>query len=171
MYDFLTEPSTSTVAEIQRHIIGRGKRYAIFRRFHAKDDKKAIAAWRLELDRILHVFNVRLVAFVRSSLTLRFQTELRMNTPATVSDIRQDAANSHTIISDVHRESSNAETAVPDVYRDISNTHPIASEVRSDVTNTRTTVSNVHRNKLKNREGAGGKNQAVNAIRTLTATE
>ena len=47
------------VAEIQRSIIERGKRNVISRHFHAKNDKEAIATWRSDLNRILHVFNVR----------------------------------------------------------------------------------------------------------------
>ena len=47
------------VAEIQRNIVERrGKRNAIGRLLHARDDKEAIAAWGLGLNRILHVFNV-----------------------------------------------------------------------------------------------------------------
>ena len=57
--DFLTEFSTRTMDEIQGHIIKRGKRNAVSRRYHAKDDKEAIATWRLDLDEILGVFNVR----------------------------------------------------------------------------------------------------------------
>ena len=59
--DFLTELSIRTVAEIQRHIIKRGKRNAISRHYHAKDDRDAIVAWRLDLNGILHVFDVRSV--------------------------------------------------------------------------------------------------------------
>ena len=51
----------STVAEIQRNIIKWSKRNAISRRLHEKDDNKAIVTWRLDLDRILHVFKVRFV--------------------------------------------------------------------------------------------------------------
>jgi hypothetical protein len=59
--DFLIKLSSRTVDEIQRNIIKRGKRNAISRLYHANDDKKAIATWRLDLDGILHVFNVRSV--------------------------------------------------------------------------------------------------------------
>jgi len=59
--DLLTEFSTRTMAEIQRHIIKRGKRNAVSRRYYARNDKRAIATWRLDLDGILHVFNVRSV--------------------------------------------------------------------------------------------------------------
>ena len=46
------------VAEIQRGVVKGGKRNAISRAFHAKDDQGTIAAWRLDLNRILHIFNV-----------------------------------------------------------------------------------------------------------------
>jgi hypothetical protein len=32
--------------------------------FYAKNDKETIATWKLELDRILQVFNVRSVVFI-----------------------------------------------------------------------------------------------------------
>ena len=48
---------------IQKYIVKRAKRtifHKIFRRFfYAKEDEKAVAAWRLDLDGILRVFNVR----------------------------------------------------------------------------------------------------------------
>ena len=62
--DFLTRFSIRTMDEIQRHIVERGKSNPISRRYHAKDDKKATATWRLDLYRILHVFNVRSVTSV-----------------------------------------------------------------------------------------------------------
>ena len=49
----------------------RGKRNAIARLFHAKNDKETIATWRLDLNRILHVFNVRSIASVFPRLTVR----------------------------------------------------------------------------------------------------
>ena len=46
------------VAEIQRRIVKQGKRNAISRHLHARNDKDKIAAWRTDLVRILHIFNV-----------------------------------------------------------------------------------------------------------------
>lgn len=57
--DFLIKFLTRIIAEIQKNTIKRGKRNPISRRYHMKDDKEAIAAWKLELSRILHVFDVR----------------------------------------------------------------------------------------------------------------
>ena len=62
--DFLTEFSIRTMDEIQRHIIGRGKRNVISRFYHTKDDMKAISTWKLDLNEILHVFSVRPVTSV-----------------------------------------------------------------------------------------------------------
>jgi len=54
--------------EIQRHITKRGRRNAISRRYHAKDNKKAISTWKLDLEGILGVFNVCSVAPARRLL-------------------------------------------------------------------------------------------------------
>ena len=62
--DFLTELSIRTTDEIQKHIIERGKRNMISRRYHAKDDEKAITTWKLDLNGIRNVFNVRSVTSV-----------------------------------------------------------------------------------------------------------
>ena len=48
-----------TVAEIQRKIIEKRERNPLSQLVHAKNDKEIIAAWRLDLIRILQVFNVR----------------------------------------------------------------------------------------------------------------
>jgi hypothetical protein len=51
----------STLGEIQREIIKKGKRSAVSRLLHAKNDKEMIAAWKLDLNKILLIFNVRFV--------------------------------------------------------------------------------------------------------------
>ena len=84
------------MAEIQRRIVEQGKRGAISRYFHAKNDKDKIATWKSDLNRILQIFNVRPFVSARSLLTMRFQTELTINIHATVSDTRN-------IVSDIHR--------------------------------------------------------------------
>ena len=61
LWYLLIKTSIRTVNEIQTNIVKWNKRNTISRRFHAKDDKEAIAAWRSDLDRVLHVFNVRTV--------------------------------------------------------------------------------------------------------------
>jgi hypothetical protein len=51
----------STLAEIQRKIIKKGKRNAASRLLHAKNDKEMIATWKSDLNKILLVFNARSV--------------------------------------------------------------------------------------------------------------
>ena len=53
-----------TVAEIQGKVVKQGKRNPVSRMFHSKNDKDAIAAWKQDLSRILHIFNVRSVSSV-----------------------------------------------------------------------------------------------------------
>jgi len=77
------------VAEIRARIIKQGKRNVVSRHLHAKYDKERIAAWRLDLVRILHVFNVRSIAPVWHLLTLHSQTELVINTHVMVSEIHR----------------------------------------------------------------------------------
>ena len=46
------------MTEIQRNIIKRGKRNIFSRPFRTGDDEEAIAAWKLDLDKIRRVFEV-----------------------------------------------------------------------------------------------------------------
>ena len=89
-------PDPRAVAEIQRNTTKQGKRNVISRHLHAKNDKEKIAAWRLDFVRILRIFNVRSIVSVWLLLTLNSQTELAINTHATISD-------THTMVSDIHR--------------------------------------------------------------------
>jgi hypothetical protein len=159
------------VDEIRRHVVERGKRNVISRRYHKTEDKEAITTWTSDLDGVLRVFDVCSVTSLWRLLTFRFQTELGMNAHPTISDARQDAAGKHTTVPDVHPNRSNIEAIVPDVRCDVSSTNLTVSGIPSDVANTGTVVSDVDRNKLKSREGADGRNQAVSTSRTLPATE
>ena len=47
------------MAEVQEKIQEKRKQKILSRLFHSKADQDAIAAWRLDLGRILQVFNVR----------------------------------------------------------------------------------------------------------------
>jgi len=92
--------------EIQRHGVEWRKRNAISRRYYARDNKEAIATWKLDLDGILRVLDVCYIIPVRrllTALTFRFQTELEIHARATVPEIHHDAANTSTPISDTHR--------------------------------------------------------------------
>lgn len=56
--------NSRTTAEIQRRIIEQGKRNPVSRLLRAKNDKEMIVSWKVDLSRILHVFNVRSVSSV-----------------------------------------------------------------------------------------------------------
>jgi hypothetical protein len=132
----------STLAEIEMKI-ELGKRNAVSRLFHAKNDREMIAAWKSDLSRVLHIFNVSFLISARLSLNVHSQTELAINTNVTVSDIRRDVAATHTVVSDV----------------------------RNDVTSTHAIVSDIHRTITENQRGADGNNQSVSLTCTPLVTE
>ena len=47
----------------------RGERNAVSRLFHSQNDKDAIAGWKQDLNKILHIFNVRSVIPVQLEIT------------------------------------------------------------------------------------------------------
>jgi hypothetical protein len=79
------------VAAIQKKVVKKSKRNTISRLFHAKDDKDTIANWKQDLNRILHIFNVRSVGSVLHLLTVPFQMELSINTNMLVAGIHRNA--------------------------------------------------------------------------------
>ena len=48
-----------TLSGIQKKVVKQGKRNVVSRFILAKSDKEKIAAWKQDLIRVLHVFNVR----------------------------------------------------------------------------------------------------------------
>ena len=100
-----------TVAQIQRSANEPKERNPISRIFYAKKDEATIAAWRSDLDRILHIFEVRsVVDSLPTLLTVHLQTELALHTHIAVSDtheivsnIREGFMNTHELVSDMHR--------------------------------------------------------------------
>ena len=131
------------MGDIQRKVIKQGKRNAVSRLFHAKNDKEVIATWRLDLNRILHIFNVRWVVSAWTLLIVHLQTELAINTHVAVTDIHDGVTNMHTTV----------------------------SEVQHDTSNTYNMVSDMHRHILKNQEGTDDKNRLVSNPRTLFTIE
>ena len=70
-----------------------GKRNAVSRLLHAKDDKEAIDAWREDLNKVLLIFNVSTLSSVLDLLTAFFQTKLGINTRTLVGDMYRNMAN------------------------------------------------------------------------------
>ena len=99
------------MAQIQRSAVEPKKRNPISRIFYGKKDEATIAAWRSDLDRILHIFEVRsVVDSLPTLLTVHLQTELALHTHIAVSDtheivsdIREGFVNTHELVSDIHR--------------------------------------------------------------------
>ena len=164
-------PDLRTVAEIQRKVIKRGTRSAVSRLFHAKNNKEKIAAWRVNLNRILLVFNVGSAVSWWLLFTVHPQTELAINTHVTVLDIHHDVVDTHAIVSDVHHDVTNTHSLVSDVHHDVANTHAIVTELHHSVTNTHTIVSDIQRNMLKRGEGADGQQRMVSETHALYVAE
>ena len=164
-------PNHRTVIEIQGKVVKRGKRNVISRLFHAKNDKETIASWRLDLDRILHIFNVRSVVFVRPLLTVYFQTELAINTRVNISDVRNDVTATRNVVSNIHNDVVNTQTIVSDVHRDVASAHAIVSGLQNNATDTHTLVAELHHNMLQSQEGTDGQQQSVSAISYLSTTD
>ena len=106
-------PNRRTVAGIQEKIIETGRRNPLSRLAHARNDKETIATWKLDLNRILHVFNVRSIIAVWLLLSGHSQTELAMGTHVLVSD-------SHTMVSDLHRNMLKGQEGIDDQHQSVS---------------------------------------------------
>ena len=78
------------MAEIQGRIVEKRERGLLSRLAHSKNDKETIAAWKLDLIRILQVFNVRCPGSVGLLLIASFQTELALNTHTIVYGMQED---------------------------------------------------------------------------------
>ena len=100
----LTSLNHRTVEEIHGKVTEKSGRNPLSRLVHAKNDKETISAWKLDLNRILHVFNVRSLVFTRISLIVSFQTELAVNTHVTVSDMRHDMSGIRSDVSKIREE-------------------------------------------------------------------
>ena len=136
------------MAQIQRSAVEPDKRNFISRIFNAKKDKETVAAWRSELDRIVHVFEVRSALHsLPALLIVHLQTELAIHTHLAVSDVRED-------VGDIRVD-------VGDIREDVGDIRGGVVDIREDVANTRELVSDMHRTMLKGQEGIGNRNHMV----------
>ena len=85
----------------------------------AKNDKDTIGAWKLDLNRILHVFNVCSVIFTWLSLTVPFQTELAVNTHVAVSDVHHDVSGIRQDVSGILRDVSKMQEEISGQSRSV----------------------------------------------------
>ena len=122
-----------TLGDIRSRVTERSKQNAISRAFHAKNDSQTIASWRMDLNRILLVFNVRSVVFVLSALTVHSQTELGLNIYGTISDVHDGVMETHTVVTDTHTVVSDTHTIVSEVQCGVAETHTMVSEIRREI--------------------------------------
>ena len=114
---------------IQGDIVKQGKRNVISRFFRAKKDKGRIAAWRLDVDEILHALSVRPLSHTNMLLIIFLQNIPVIDASVVVSDARDDIVNTSTVLSDIRQGSGTSHEA-----RDGGmNTHTIISYVHHDV--------------------------------------
>ena len=143
------------MAQIQRSAIEPDKRNFISRIFNAKKDKDTVAAWRSELDRIVHVFEVRSALHsLPALLIVHLQTELAIHTHLAVSDVREDVGDIRVDVGDIREDVGDIRGGVVDIRGDVV-------DIREDVANTRELVSDMHRTMLKGQERADSRNQMV----------
>ena len=107
------------MAEIQRKVIKQSGRNTTSRILQAANDKDKIAAWKLDLDRILQIFNVRSIVPSWSLLTVPLQTELIMNTHIAVSDMRHDVLGIRSDVSGIHNDVSGIRSDVSKIREEI----------------------------------------------------
>ena len=131
------------VADIQEGVTKQSQCGRASRFLHAKSDKEKIASWKAELNKILHVFQVRFVASPPTLLIARFQTELAINTHVVLSDTKNTVADTH--------------DAVIDTRNTVNNTHNI--------------VSDIHRAVTKSQEGSNAGDRPVSAHRASFIVE
>ena len=123
------------MVEIQRKATRQSQRSAISRLFHVKNNKDKIAAWKVDLNRILQIFNVRCVASPPGPLIILFQTELAIDTNVAVAGARREVSNTYNIV---------------------SNTQIVLSDTQNVVSDTHIIVSDIHRAVVKHQEASGG---------------
>jgi len=111
------------VADIRGKVAKQSKRNRISRAFHATNDSQTIASWKVDLNRVLLVFNVTSIVSPRPALTIHTQTELGLNIYATASDVRDGVTKTHTAV---------------------AGTRDVVSEVQRDVADTRVVVEDTH---------------------------
>ena len=121
------------VADIQGRVMKQSRRGWASRFLHAGNDKEKIANWKAELNKIIHVFQVRSVASPPALLIASFQTELAINTHVVLSDTQNTVVDTHNTVVDTH----------------------------NTVADTRNIVSDIHRAVMKNQEGSNAGNRPV----------
>ena len=128
-----------TLADIEKKLAKWDRRSVIYRRLRAKKYKKMVAAWKLGLENILQVFNVRPVPRVMTVVNFPLHKAIPINT----------------------------DPAAAAVDHDVMDTQTITSGVQNDVVNTPVGVSDSHHKALKRPEDLRSQNQPVSIIYSI----
>ena len=155
--------------------------------FLVKSDKVTITVWKLDLYRILHVFNVRPVAPVWSRLTVRFQTELAVDTNTVVSKICHDTMKTDTcavkpgvgtdtyaVKTDTHAVKTDSNAAKTDsnaVKTDSDAVQIDTNAMRINTAKTDAAVPGTRHTVVRRQKGADSKKRQVSVICTLLIAE
>ena len=142
------------------YVVKWGKRNVLSRPFHAKDKKKAIAAWKIDLGQIRRVLNVSpFPCFGMVLPTFSSKTEL-----ATIADsnigapgARPDILNTHVATSRTHHDAMYPNLVVSEPW----GAHPDGIH----------TTSSTHYNTLEYQGDVGGQDRAVGTTRTTSIAE
>ena len=110
----ITSFGRRTVAGIEKRVVERGERRVASRLLHRNNpNEETIATWRLDLNQILQVFEVRSVTFIYPLLTFRLQTNLKTNTHVIVLGAPHDVSDPAAIASDIpHKTSTSGKDSV-----------------------------------------------------------
>ena len=157
------------MSDIERNIIKRCKRNVLSRQFRARDDEKAIAAWKLELDKIRQVFEVRSFTCTWRLLTSSLQTELAAVTDTTLSDIHREASATNTNTPDPQKGAPETRATASDIHHGVTNPHPTLPNIQKGLSEGRIATVSMHHHTLKDQQGRDSKNRAVSVATPFVA--
>ena len=154
------------------HVIKRGKRNALSRPFHAKDNEKAITTWKLDLDGIRRTLEVRPCPRIFAEiLNFWLQADLAENAGAGAHDVLTTHTNTpglHAVLNigihEVRSDVLNAHDVVSSAHHSAVYTHPVDSQVWRDPTRGIPSSSSTRRSKLGNLGDIDGKNRPVSTL-------
>jgi hypothetical protein len=145
------------VADIEKKVVKQSNRSSASRLLHYKNDQEKIAGWKLDLNRILRVFQVDSVVSLLLSLTVCSQTELSINTCVAISEVGRGVSNTHGIVSNTHDIVSDTHAVVSDAHAILSDTHAVVSDIRRTI--------------AKDQEVADGLDRPVSSCGPLVVSE
>ena len=161
------------MGEIKRNIAKQGKRHTISRTFWPKKEKEAIATWRLSLNRILCVLNVRSVSSCNRCWGADFplQSEFGSGEPLVTPDPRHGAAEPRTTTPDAHPGNPNAETISLTASHGVSDLLTTAPQVPTGAVSIHVPGHETHHNATESIDDSRNPGRPVSPISASSASE